>query len=409
MKTALLILIYLALWAGTPLLAQYDAPLFTSYTKKEARDKMYERVIHNIILKNLDYPLSADTEENWENAFTAMEVFRYNSPFTIVKIASAFEVASELSVNFQRALLELAYTNYPLHFKKEVYSIMEKTINPRNFAMCAEYLMAGEKNAEIQNEISGLMFSKFRTDVNNHPILAMLLERLKPDLSKENLSVPEVLKDILQKDFLPGKIIMFSFQRPDRNYPGLTIFRDAMGNFVKDSTGNIIHIPQLARSITNLPFYLRNGNTPQGIYRMFGFGVSMSDFIGPTANVQMGMPWELSKKAFFDDSTLIDSTWTIENYQKLLPGKLKNYFPLFGSFYAGMIGRNEIITHGSTLNPELYANQPYYPLTPTLGCLTSMELWDGNRLESDQQKLVNGLLKAGGAKGYAVVIELLIQ
>ena len=103
---------------------------------------------------------------------------------------------------------------------------------------------------------------------------------------------------------------------------------------------------------------------------------------------------------------LTDSEWTIENYRNLLPRKLQNYLPIFGSFYAGMIGRNEIIVHGTTVDPELYANKPYYPLTPTMGCLTTKEIWDGRRIESDQQQLVNALLKSGGSNGYTVVIEI---
>jgi len=184
------------------------------------------------------------------------------------------------------------------------------------------------------------------------------------------------------------------------------LIRNADGNFVKDSSGNLFHIPQLARSISNLPGYLRNGNTPQGIFKMYGFGVSMSNFIGPTANVQMGMPVELSIQKFFDDSTILDSTWTIDWYQKLIPKKLQNYLPLYGSYYSGIAGRSEIIAHGTTIDPNYYSGKPFYPLTPTQGCLCTKEIWDGKRLESDQQKLVNGLLKAGGANGYCVVLEI---
>ena len=80
--------------------------------------------------------------------------------------------------------------------------------------------------------------------------------------------------------------------------------------------------------------------------------------------------------------------------------------PLYHSYYAGLIGRSEIIAHGTTLDPKLYSDKPYYPLTPSQGCLCTREVWNGKRLESDQQKLINALLKAGGANGYCVVIEL---
>jgi hypothetical protein len=120
----------------------------------------------------------------------------------------------------------------------------------------------------------------------------------------------------------------------------------------------------------------------------------------------MGMPVELTIQKFFDDSTILDSAWTMDWYQKLIPKKLRNYLPLYDSYYAGLAGRSEIIAHGTTIDPNFYSGKPYYPLTPTQGCLCTKEIWDGKRLESDQQKLVNGLLKAGGANGYCVVIEI---
>ena len=404
-KTSYLLSIFLLIFCAQ-VAAQYDAPLYTPYTRQAARAKTNELIIKNVITKNLTYPLTEDTEENWQDAFNAMEVYHFTTPFTTLKIEEAFDSAGKRSLNFKRALLEVVYTLYPGKYSHPVFQIMKETNNPRNFAMGAEYLMQSEKDRNLVNEIPKLMAQKFDEDVFINPTLLMLNERLNPQDRKNQLKTKEVLQEILKKTFLAGKPVMYSFQRPNRDYPGLAIFRNAAGNFVADSLGNIISIPQLARSITNLPFYVRNGNTPQGIFSMYGFGVSMSNFIGPTANVQMGMPFELSKKKFFNDNSISDSEWSIENYRNLLPRKLQNYLPLFGSFYAGMIGRNEIITHGTTVDPELYVTKPYYPLTPTMGCLTTKEIWDGRRIESDQQRLINALLQSGGSKGYAVVIEI---
>ncbi len=109
---------------------------------------------------------------------------------------------------------------------------------------------------------------------------------------------------------------------------------------------------------------------------------------------------------FLGDSSISDTTWNIDYYKRLIPADLQNYLPLFYSYYAGLAGRTEIIAHGTTIDPGFYVNKPYYPLTPSQGCLCTKEIWDGKRTESDQQKLVNALLKAGGANGYCVVIEL---
>lgn len=405
MSGKLSIVFFLLFFSVQQLFAQYDVPLYASYTTEAARTKMNERLIKNSITKNLSLPLTDSTEENWQDAFDAMEVMNYHSPVVESKVHDAFDSIGVRSISFQRALMELAYTNYPGKFIMQANVLLEETMDPKIFAICAEYLMQHKKSDLEKKILSKKLLEKFTDTAYKNPVLFMLSTRLA-STEINTQSVHEVLKEVLNKNFLPHQIVMYSFQRKNRDYPGMVLIRNADGNFVKDSTGNIFHIPQLARSISNLPGYLRNGNTPQGIFRMFGFGVSMSNFIGPTANVQMGMPAELSIQKFFDDSTILDSTWTINWYQKLIPKNLQNYLPLYGSYYSGVAGRSEIIAHGTTIDPNYYSGKPYYPLTPTQGCLCTKEIWDGKRLESDQQKLVNGLLKAGGANGYCVVLEI---
>lgn len=390
---------------SSQLFAQYNAPLYTSYTTEAARTKMNENLIKNSITKNLSLPLSDSTEENWEEAFDAMEVMEYNTSFTENKVSRAFDSISQRSIDFQRALLEIAYSNYPGKFLSAAKKLSNQTLDPKIFAMCTEYLIQNSKNVSEKNILSKKLFEKFGDTAYKNPVLFMLGTRLSKD-EVQTHTIKDVLNELVSKNFLPGQIVMYSFQRKDRDYPGMVLIRNADGNFVTDSSGNIFHLPQLARSITNLPGYLRNGNTPQGIFRMYGFDVSMSNFIGPTANVQLGMPVELSLQKYFNDSTILDSVWTTNYYQKLLPQKLKDYLPLYDSYYAGLAGRTEIIAHGTTIDPQFYSGKPYYPLTPTEGCLCTKEIWNGIRLESDQQKLVNALLKAGGANGYCVVIEI---
>lgn len=386
--------------------AQYDVPLYTPYTTDVERAKLYERLTTYSINQNLSIPLTDSTEENWEEAFDAMEVLNYKTPFTKAKVHTAFDSIEIRSIPFQRALLELAYTDYPGEFLLQTQVLLDETFDPKIFAMCAEYLIRHNKDLLLKNKISAKLSAKFEDSVIINPILYMLQTRLENSKLNPAFSIKEILKEILNKNFLPGQIVMYSFQRKDRDYPGMVLIRNAAGNFITDSLGNIFNVPQLARSITNLPCYLTNGNTPQGIFKMYGFGVSMSNFIGPTANVQLGMPVEISMKKFFDDSTILDSVWTIDRYQNLIPPKLKDYLPLYYSYYAGLAGRSEIIAHGTTIDPKYYRGKSYYPLTPTEGCLCTKEIWNGKRLESDQQKLVNALLKAGGANGYCVVIEL---
>ncbi len=402
----LLLLFVFHLSAFQYCVAQYVAPLYTSYTTRAARDKMHDRMIKNTINKNLSYPLNDSTEEKWQEAFGAIELMLYKTPFSEQKINEAFKDVETRSVDFQRSLVELVYSVYPVVFSQEIHKLFASTSDPKLFAMCAEYLLSDKKQETFRHELPKIINEKFSDQSLADPILYMLQLHLAEinengkTISKKNMQV------ILSRNFIPGKIIMYSIQRKNRDYPGLAIVRNANGSFMADSSGKIINIPQLARSLTNLPGYISNGNTPQGIFLMYGFGVSMSSFIGPSANIQMSMPVETSIKKFLGDSSISDSIWVVEYYNRLIPKQLQNYSPLYYSYYSGQAGRTEIIAHGTTVDPGYYLNQPYYPLTPSQGCLCTREVWDGKRIESDQQKLVNALLQAGGANGYCVVIEI---
>ena len=380
--------------------------LYTSYTTADARVKLYRNLINNSINKNLSIPLNDSTEENWEEAFGALELLLYKNDWVNNKVQTAFDSIQFRSDHFKKMLLELAYTNYQTKFLVQVSELMQQTIDPKTFAMCAEYILQQKQDGTTLDDLEETIIKKF-TDQSDNVFIMMLSQHINELKSKPKPFLQnKYFTQLLDKKFLPGQIVMYSFQRKDRNYPGIVVVRNAEGKFIRDSSGNIFNVPQLARSITDLPGYITNGNTPQGIFRMYGFEVSRSNFIGPSPNVQMAMPVEMKLQKFFNDSTIEDSVWSIEWYKKLLPKTLKDYQPLYNAYYAGLAGRTEIIAHGTTINPEYYKGQPYYPHTPSQGCLCTKEIWNGKRMESNQQKLITALLKAGGANGYCVVVEL---
>jgi hypothetical protein len=216
------------------------------------------------------------------------------------------------------------------------------------------------------------------------------------------------LKDIFGKNFLANQTVIYSFQRKDRGYAGIVVIRRPDGSFVKNNDSSYFHTSQLARAVTNYPFYITNGNTPQGIFRWTGFEISKLAFIGPTPNVQMVMPYEAKPNIFFADSSLANATWEKEMYASLLPASWKNYEGMYESFYAGQMGRSEIIMHGTTVDPSYYKGKSYYPQTPSLGCLCSYEEWNakGMRVKSNQQQIDDALDTFDASNGYVVVIEL---
>ena len=108
------------------------------------------------------------------------------------------------------------------------------------------------------------------------------------------------------------------------------------------------------------------------------------------------------------DSGLVNKAWQKEMYASMLPESWKKYEGIYESFYAGIMGRYDIIMHGTTIDPAFYKGQTYYPQTPSLGCLCSYEAWDANgkRINSNQQQIVDALDSIESSEGYVVVIEI---
>lgn len=368
-------------------------------TRSDKRLQLYKSLV-NGINKNLSCALTDSTEANWMDAFYSIELLRHKTPWVENKLHEAFAGIEKRSGEFQFSLMECVYDAYPESFTREAGALLDTTSNAKCFAACAAYLLRRDNhNIPVIRKIAGR-----KNQYPSNPVLyALWLQS-----SSQQLVMPPV-KDLLHHTFFTGAKMAISFQRVNRNYPGLVIIRDSAGNFLRDPSGSIFFVSQLARSITNLPGYISNGNTPQGIFRMKGTDISRSIFIGPTPNIQLTMPGECSIRDFYNDSTIADSIWTQDWYRRILPPSWKNYTPFYGTYFAGIAGRTEIIAHGTTVDPNYYKGTSYFPFTPTLGCLCTKEIWDettGRRKISDQQKLINAIEKAGGADGYYIVIEL---
>jgi hypothetical protein len=389
-------------------IAQNDSAVFSKEGIAANRVKLYRNITTKTIRQNLSLPLIDSTEENWQGAFWAMELIRYKSPWATARISYAVDGIEKRSTGFQRALLELLYTNYQKIFTSKIFSLLNTTDNAKIFVMCAEYLLQADNSKSNKAKLVGIVAKKTLQFKNSDTEIYLLAELLAAFTKAPAIAKQELLTALFNKNTLPGNTILYSIQRKNRNYPGIAVVRNGDGSFITNSD-SIFYVPQLARSITNLPGYLTNGNTPQGIFRMTGFDVSESPFIGPTTNIQLLLPFETTAQNFLKDSFITDSILTEDLYKKIVPEKLRNYKPLLHAFYAGAIGRTEIIAHGTTINPAFYSGQPYYPQTPSLGCLCAKETWskkDGRRLYSDQQKLVTALQKTTSINGYCIVIEI---
>lgn len=162
------------------------------------------------------------------------------------------------------------------------------------------------------------------------------------------------------------------------------------------------HLPASA-----MPGYLTNGNTHEGVLSFQGCEVVENDYIGPTETIQLVLPYEASPAVFLHRGR--EDPWSRAMYAALLPPSWRSYLRIYEASYAGAAGRNEIIAHGTTINPAYYRGEPFYPNTPSLGCLMAPETWsdvDGVRLAREQQHLVDAMRSTGFTDGDCLIINI---
>jgi hypothetical protein len=406
---------------------------FVFYQKRVALEKDLR---DRIITRNFSLPLDADTEDKYLSACWAVSQFLFASPEVQQGFTTLFKGYDSLSYDTKRALLEAVYAVTPRQFTESIEEVLGKETDPKLFAMGAVYLYRLAPTTENGNTLKIRMVEKF-PGYDTVPIL----QELQNYLTYHGQYITEKTPDIpalMAHQRVVGQKIVYSFQRWDRDYPGLAIVQYADGHFARDGQGRLLVFQQLARSGPDLPYFITNGSTPQGIYSIQGTDVSHTNFIGPTPNLQLLLPFEGKWPRYFQlpDSaaagmaagvgaalgagTRVSTTAgadagfpagidSLRLYQELLPPAWREYKPMWEAWAAGKIGRTEIIAHGTTIDPEYFKDKPYYPLTPTMGCLCAKELWNptsGHLLVSEQFNLVSAFLATPGRKGYLFVINV---
>lgn len=375
-------------------------------TTQEEREKFRRELIQTTIEEALTQPLTKSNEVKWQGAFWGMELARYTSDNTTRALRQAFRQFHDQSPEFQRSLLEVVYALHPHDFMEETENILRATHDEKIFAMAALHNIRGSNWSTLGSIIAQMKqtFPQFAS----HPILRMLNYQLQEPHLDQRPFIPPVA-DLLSAPIESGKPVIFSLQRKDRTFPGVAVIRNAQGKFIRDETGKYFAITQLALAASNLPGYITNGNTPQGIFSVQGLDRSKNKFIGPTETVHLVLPIEAKPFAFFHNNLTRDSLWTRDRYAALLPPSWRTYLPIYAAYYAGEAGRWDITAHGTTIDPSFYENEPCYPISPSQGCLTSSELWSqqtGENIRSDQQRLIDEMKKINFDKGYFVVVEI---
>lgn len=401
MRSGVLIIITIVACVFNNVRAQ-EFPVFKGAIKAN-KELLYNNTIKYAINKSLSQPLSDSTEEDWMNAFGAASLIGYKSNQLKDCAETAIHYFGNATDDFKIRLIEFLNASYPGSFMQEL-SNYQNSAQQKVFAAISEYLIKHD-TANIYLSNTQKQIAERFTNYKDSTYINLLSTRI----DSSNFLNKDALRMLLSAAFLKGNKILYCFQSCDRNYPGLAIVRDSTGNFVADSNNNIIAVPLLARSVSNMPYYFKNGNTPQGIYKMKGTAISNIYNIGRTPNIQLAMPFEMPAGQFINKSAVKDTAWPVDYYKSLLPLQLQNYPALYESYYAGKLGRTEIIVHGTTVDPDYYKGMPFYPHTPTEGCLSTIELWseiDGKRLYSNQQTLADIFKKINGARGYCIVVDI---
>ena len=384
--------------------AQSSTPLFSEVTKRQARLMARQFLEERTIAETFSLPFLAEHEARYQSAFWAISQFHFDGPEVLAGIAKTIEGFRRAGDETRRSCLEAIHAIHPDQFHNALHNWLPLESNAKVFAMTALFLH--QKDSTLRNEIMRQLVRRWPNHAS-HPILSVLSDHMSRAAGDRRMQIPPVTA-LFAHQRMSGTKNVYSFQRWDRNQPGLAVIQGYDGRFMRDSAGRLIMISQLARSGSNLPFFITNGNTPQGIFRILGTGVSRNLYIGPTPNLQLLMPFEGDWVDYLLPESQ-DSSNPVLAYLERLPDSWRDYLPMREAWLAGRAGRSEIIAHGTTIDPDFFVNRPYHPISPTLGCLCGKEIWDpstGRLVESDQLKLAENYIRAKGREGYLFVINL---
>lgn len=401
-------ILFLIVWSvlSPDLLGQDNLCYRTLFATQGERTKLRDELISETIEANLKLPLAPENEIKWVTAFWAMELLGHRPAAGRQALFQVLRTFPHRFVSLQRAALEAVYTLYENDFTAEIKVIADSASSPKLFAMAVHHLMRQDNSKKNREALFALMARRFPGRQSDPILRSLELDFRQP--ASERLRLRPAMLDLFRHGGERGKTTIYSIQRRNRDYAGLTIVKKPDQTFLRNADGNLFAIPHFTRSLSGLPGYLTNGNTPQGIFSLQSIEAAGSVFIGPTPALNLTLPFESSVQEYFHDKSLPDTTWTLEKYCALLPFSWRNYEPIQEAFYAGQAGRTEIIAHGTTIDPEYYRDKIYYPYTPSLGCLTALELWsrqDGRQLISDQLALIRAFKAAGSQAGYVIVVE----
>jgi Phosphodiester glycosidase len=334
-----------------------------------------------------------------KTALTAMQLQQAELAQAPALLARLFDEGfAALPPSEQHGRLVLAHGLAPGQVAAQLAPQLARIATPREFAAAASVLLSAD--AKSLDAIRPLLAA--RSDGDDPRLQALRLRLEGPPPANPPLA------DWFAKTWMPGHPVVYSLQRRDRRLPGLAIVRGADGRFVREPSGALFAVRQLAFAASNLPGTISLGNTPQGLFSVVGAEVAESNpWIGPTPFLYSKVPVEATLAEFFHGAQP-EAPWTREHYAAALPPRWRAHAPVFEAWLAGQAGRSEMLAHGMTQDPAWYASLPWSSLAPSAGCLVALETWssDGRGAQSDQLRLLQAFTQGGEKRGFLVVLEL---
>ena len=309
------------------ILVQAQSPrdtIHTDFVLYEKRTSFQNNLLNQTITKTFQLNLDSNTESNYREACWAISQFLLRSKQIELGFSKLFSNYNSLETNSKRALLEAVYATYPVEYKLQIQQLITKETDPKLFSMQALYLYRTDASLANIQYLLQTISSHFLSDTSL-PILKTLANYLQNHTTQTKQATPSIVVLFKYQKNTAQKTI-YSFQRWNRDYPGIAVIQNADGHFLRDSNGSIVFIEQLARAGSNLPYFITNGNTPQGIYSIQGTEVSHNLFIGPTPNLQLVMPFEAD--SVFWHTPYNASKDSLSNYKNLWPIEWRKYAPI---------------------------------------------------------------------------------
>jgi hypothetical protein len=320
---------------------------FTPYEQKLLVDAFWDLVDEGTpeAVDALDYIYSNNFVLTERLRIAILRLKHKKTPFTVPLVA---ELASDLKSPIAQKKIIFLIASYEKEFLKNGLSLI---------------VTLAKKHPEYQRILDG---EDAKVDITDAMINDLVYKT--PDVT--NYMNGEYIKSV--------KIFMFC--RQNRLYPCLMIMKNSRGEIVKNTDGTIWTHKALASSAQGLPTYVRNGNTPTGIFTIDSVmpspdqQLSFGKFRRMILNFIPQSKDEVLLKSLLPESSLVGEWWK-------------------SSTTARDIGRNLFRIHG-TLKRNDNPAVPYYPFMRTLGCISQREnTYDGVTYQ-DQRELLDSIMKA---------------